>query len=242
MSSSRHKHESPIAGQDERGRYAAIAASSAWFRSLPPGLQAWLVEHSDVRVLHAGQRLFARGDAPDGIYAVADGAVRITSVTEGGQEALLAVIEAPQWFGEIALFDGAPRTHDAWAETDTVLLHVAQHTLATFLQEQPAHWPHFGRLLTQKLRSLFTAVEDMVLLPPKHRVARRLVHMSAGYGARVGQTRELAVSQEQLGLMLALSRQTVNQALKELEADGAILRRRGVIEILDTERLLQDRS
>ena len=48
-----------------------------------------------------------------------EGAIRISAVSENGKEALLILVEAPHWFGEIALFDGQARTHDAYAEGHT---------------------------------------------------------------------------------------------------------------------------
>lgn len=210
----------------------------AWFDSLPAELQRWLQAQARPVMLRAGQRLFARGDPPDGLYAIGAGLVRFTGVTEAGQEAILAICEAPQWFGEIALFDRDARTHDVWAQTDATLLHVPQSALDALLTEEPAHWRHFGRLLTQKLRASFIAMESLVLLPPTPRVAGRLALMATGHGALEGNTtRRLQVSQEQLAHMLALSRQTVNQALKELEAAGAIRRSRAAIEVLSVEAL-----
>ncbi|MDG0855444.1 Crp/Fnr family transcriptional regulator [Pelomonas puraquae] len=197
--------------------------------------------HLRERRLRPGERLFSRGDTPDGLYGLAQGLVRFTGVNEAGQEAVLVVLNPPQWFGEIALFDDEPRTHDAWAESAVTLWHVSQAELAALLAEQPAWWRHFGRLLTQKIRASFTAVEDLVLLAPRARLARRLALMATGFGTLDGQSlRVLRVSQEQLASMLALSRQTVNQALKELEAAGALRRARGAVEVLDLDALRRD--
>jgi CRP-like cAMP-binding protein len=62
--------------------------------------------------------------------------------------------------------------------------------------------------------------------------------MAASYGAYADRRlRVIGVSQEQLGLMLGLSRQTINGSLNDLEKTGAILPRRGAIEIVDPEKL-----
>lgn len=224
-----------------RANTLAVLTASAWFRSLPEPLQQWLQAHLRERRLAAGERLFSRGDAPDGLYGLAAGLVRFTGVNEAGQEAVLVVLNPPHWFGEIALFDDEPRTHDAWAESAATLWHAPQHELMALLAERPAYWRHFGRLLTQKIRASFTAVEDLVLLAPRARLARRLALMATGFGTLEGQSlRVLQVSQEQLASMLALSRQTVNQTLKALEAAGALRRTRGAIEVLDLEALRRD--
>lgn len=221
-----------------RNAWHEVAATGAWFAALPPDFSAALLDSAELVLLGAGQRLFARSDAPDGLYCILRGVVRVTANLTSGQEALLAMLEPPQWFGEIAVFDGAPRTHDAWAQEDCELLHVPQAALLAILAERPQYWRELGQLLTQKLRMTFASVEELSLLPPTQRVAGRLLLMTSGYGSWADRSkRVLDVSQEQLGLMLALSRQTVNQSLRELEAKGCIKRNRASIEVIDADRL-----
>lgn len=217
---------------------AALIRSGLWFRSLPSDLQQRLLAAAFVRPLAVGERLFAKGDPPDGLYGVAEGGVRITTLAPSGKEALLAIVEAPQWFGEIALFDGQARTHDAWGELPSTLLHVSQASLLALLSAQPVYWHSLGLLLAQKLRLTFSVLEEAALLPAAERLARRLVTMAEGYGdGRDATRREIRLPQDQLGLMLSLSRQTTNQILKQLQAEGAIRLARGGIEILDLDCL-----
>ncbi|MCC2636023.1 MAG: transcriptional regulator, Crp/Fnr family [Ramlibacter sp.] len=102
----------------------ASVRSSLWFSTLPLPLQDFLATHGRVMQLAAGQRLFARDASADGLYNVIDGGIRISALATDGREAILAILGAPQWFGEIALFDDLQRTHDAMAERPTTLLHI----------------------------------------------------------------------------------------------------------------------
>lgn len=209
-----------------------------WFAGLPATLQEALLQMGRPRRLAPGQRLFGRGDAPDGLYCVTEGALRISNSSSEGKEALLAFIEPPHWIGEITLFDGQLRTHDAVAETVVELFHLPQQALLELLGAHPAWWREFALLLTQKLRMTFLMVEEAALLPAAGRLARRLVAMAEGYGEWKDRSRRmLVVSQEQLALMLALSRQTVNQILKQFEGQGAVRLVRGGVEIIDLDRL-----
>ncbi|MCY1502680.1 Crp-like helix-turn-helix domain protein [compost metagenome] len=61
--------------------------------------------------------------------------------------------------------------------------------------------------------------------------------ITEGYGGLAGRRRVIQLAQEQLAMMLAISRQTTNQILKELEAQGALRLTYGEIEILDLECL-----
>ncbi|MGF6917525.1 Crp/Fnr family transcriptional regulator [Paraburkholderia sp. 40] len=210
---------------------------SAWFRAAPADLRVQLLNAGRVESLAAGQRLFTRGAADDGLYCVLDGLVRIGAASSNGKEALLAVIEPVNWFGEIALFDDRSRTHDAYAERDTALFHVPRAALAALLERTPAYWHAFGLLLAHKLRLAFEAIEEAALLPAAPRVARRLLLMAGGYGEPGSLRNVLKVRQEDLAMMLALSRQTINQVLKHFETQGALKLRYAEIEIVDAGKL-----
>jgi CRP/FNR family transcriptional regulator, cyclic AMP receptor protein len=154
---------------------------------------------------------------------------------------VLIVLTPSSWFGEISLFDAQSRTHDAHAAQTTTLLHVPQTLLLAWLQAHPAHWRELALLMADKLRLSFAALEEHSLLPAPQRTARRLVQMAQDYGqgSNDGASRRMIIiSQDQLSLMLAISRQTVNQILKDFEANGLLRIRRGVIEILDLKQLL----
>ncbi|PYC29236.1 Crp/Fnr family transcriptional regulator [Aquipseudomonas alcaligenes] len=218
--------------------YRPLLEHGQWFSHLSPALRDTLLGEARLLRLEPGQRLFRRGDPPCGLYAVLEGMMRVGAVGRDGKEALLTLVEPPYWFGEISLFDGQPRTHDAYAEGPTLLLQVPQAALLALLAREPGHWRDFALLMSQKLRLAFIALEEMSLLPAAPRLARRLLMMAEGYG-ETGPRRVLHLAQEQLALMLGLSRQTTNQILKELQARGALHLTYGEIEIVDVELLRQ---
>jgi CRP/FNR family transcriptional regulator, cyclic AMP receptor protein len=216
-----------------------ILNSGRWFASLPASLQQALRTHARVVALRAGERLFQRGDDNDGLYAVLEGTVCFGAVSQSGKESVVGLAEPPQWFGEVALLDGGRRTHFAWADCDATLAHVPLPAISAWLAEHPPHWEHIAQLAAHKLRVMFAAIEDASLHPSRDRLIRCLASLARGYGERDAHpTRTLHVSQERLGSMLSLSRQTVNALLQGLERDGLVACIRGGVRILDLERLL----
>ncbi len=209
-------------------------AADPWFESLDATVQAGLLRAAAVRSYGAGERLFSRGDEPDGLYGLVAGRVRVTAVDEDGREALLTIVEAPAWFGEIAVFDRLPRTHDAFSDAASTALHVPTRALDALLAAEPGLWRALGALVTGKLRLAFLAMEDLALLPVAGRVARRLLLLAEGFGAR---RRVVEIRQEQLAAMVSTSRQTANQVLKDLEARGLVRVSYGRIEIVDPDGL-----
>lgn len=211
-------------------------ARDSWFAQCSPALQQLLLAHGHEQALGAGQLLFRRGDAEADLCCVLEGALRVGSLRADGREALLARVEPVQWFGEIALIDGQARTHDAQAEGPARVWRVPAARLLPALEAQPALWREVAQLACAKLRLMFEALEDMALLPLNARLAKRLLLQAQAYGSREPQPR-LRLAQEHLALMLGVSRQSINKALGELEAQGLLRRHYGEIELLDLAAL-----
>jgi CRP/FNR family cyclic AMP-dependent transcriptional regulator len=224
----------------QASHYTSLLQSGSWFNTIDTTLQHDLIDAAEICTLERGTTLFSRGDAPSGLYAVVEGNLRISAISLEGKEAILTFVDPPNWIGEVSLFDNQPRTHNAIAEADSVLLHIPQTALDNMLQSNPAHWRYFGLLLTQKLRLTFYAIEDFALLPAPQRLIRRLTLIAEGYGNWQDQSqRVIKLQQEQLGRMLSISRQTTNQILKDLETKSLIKLVYGGIEILDLDALRQ---
>lgn len=218
--------------------FAPLLRSGRWFGGLAADLQDELLAISVVRSLVPEEALFLRGAEPDGLYAVVDGSIRIAGRTDAGKEVLLTVLDPPAWFGEIAVFDRAPRTHDAIAQVASTVVRVPEGALLALLDAKPERWRDLGLLLATKLRLLFATVEDTVALPFRTQLARRLVSLARVHGEWDDKSRRtLSIGQEQLATMLGTSRQTVNAILKELAAKGILRASYGQLELLDLDRL-----
>ena len=221
------------------GHWRPLLARGRWFAALPPDHQADLLRAARVQRLPAGVLLFQRGDANAGLYAVLDGAVRVGAGDSAEREAVLSLLGPPQWFGEIACIDGGVRTHDATTTAPTTLLLVPQAALLALATAQPLWWRHLAQLLAEKVRALFDGLDDLTQLDASARVARRLLAMAHGHGmlADGAVQRVVAVNQAQLGAMLALSRQTVSEVLRDFETCGWVRRGYRVVELLDWSAL-----
>lgn len=221
----------------DTGTWHAQLARGHWFNHLPPDLQRSLLGAARLRSLTAGQFLFKRGDPPCGLYAVLEGAVRISAVSAQGKEAVLSLVETPYWFGEICLFDNLPRTHDALAMGACTLLQVPQAAMLGILEQHPVFWRDMALLMSHKLRLSLINIEQISLMPASMRLAHRLLMIAQGYGEIEPARRVLQLPQEDLAAMLGLSRQTINSLLKALEQQGIIGLSYGAIEVLDLQGL-----
>ena len=89
------------------------------FAPLPPEVLEGLRAQATERTLSRNEWLFRKGDDSDALYVIADGRVAIATQSGDGRETVLAVLEAGALFGELPLFDDAPRSADVRALSDT---------------------------------------------------------------------------------------------------------------------------
>lgn len=211
-----------------------------WFSKLSPALRADILGRAQVRRLANGALLTARGTAADEWCGVAKGAVRISSVSLSGKQITLTYAEPGVWFGDIALFDGLPRTHDANAHGDTTLLVVRKADFRELLARHVELYDALLRLQCRRLRLMFDAVEDLNTRPLAARLAKQLLLLARSYGvAEGGEIRiGLQLAQEDLAQLLGASRQRVNQELKGFERDGALRVEPARLVVLSREKLL----
>ena len=212
-------------------------ASNPWFAALPAADQQALLQCAELLRLRPGEMLFRQGDALGGFYGLLGGSLKISSLREDGREAIFVLLEPGNWFGEISLLDGQPRTHDATALVASEVLVVPQAAFAAQMQGA-AFAAAIAGLLAGRIRSLYGMVEDAALRSTRVRVARRLLMLARGDATLAADARtSVPVSQEALAMMLGITRQTLSGELKALVALGAIALRYRRIEIVSAARL-----
>jgi len=198
--------------------------NGSWFSKLSAPLRADILARAGVRRLVDGAMLSARGAAAEDWVGVAKGAVRVSSVSLAGKQVTLTYVEPGTWFGDIALFDGMPRTHDANAHGETTLLAVRKADFRELLAHHVELYEALLRLNCRRLRLLFDAVEDLATRPLGSRLARQILLLARSYGVAHGEEIRigLQLAQEDLAQLLGASRQRVNQELKGFEREGAL--------------------
>jgi len=201
--------------------------SGRWFSSLSPSLRHDILRCAYVKRFHDGEQITARGDPPEEWIACARAAVRVSSTSMAGKQVTLTYVEPGIWFGDVAIFDGDRRTHDAFAHGDCTILCVARADLMKILSRHAELYEALLRLHARRIRQLYGLVEDLNTLPLRARLAKQLLHLARSYGVpalsnpeelRIG----LQLAQEELAQLLGASRQRVNQELKAMERDELI--------------------
>ncbi len=198
--------------------------SGSWFSKLSQPLRDAILTRAVVRRVEDGAILSARGAPAEEWCGVARGAVRVGLVSLSGKQVTLTYVEPGTWFGDIALFDGMPRTHDANAHGETTLLVVRKPDFKELLAQHTELYEALLRLNCRRLRLLFDTVEDLNTRPLSARLARQILLLARSYGVQQGEEIRvgLQLAQEDIAQLLGASRQRVNQELKGFEREGAV--------------------
>jgi CRP/FNR family cyclic AMP-dependent transcriptional regulator len=189
----------------------------------------------------AGSVIFMKGDPGNSMIAVARGRVKICAHSCEGKELILNIVERGGLFGEIALFDGEPRTADAIALEETHLLSLDRSKFQPFLRENPDMGLRLLAVVCKRFRETSEHLEDSLFREAPSRLARCLLRLSGAFGKSVdgGTLLDIKLSQQQLGNYIGVSRETVNKQLGEWQRDGLIAMSSGGI-ILRNKAALDD--
>ncbi|MEJ6008037.1 Crp/Fnr family transcriptional regulator [Paucibacter sp. AS339] len=214
--------------------------SGSWFSKLSAPLRSDILSRATVRRLNDGALLSCRGETAEEWVGVALGAVRISSVSLAGKQIALTYVEPGTWFGDISLFDGLPRTHDAYTHGATTLLVVRKPDFRALLHSHTELYEALLRLNCRRLRLMFDVVEDLNTLPLASRLAKQILLLARSYGVQQGEEIRigLQLAQEDLAQLLGASRQRVNQELKSFEREGAVRVEPTRLVVLSKEKLL----
>lgn len=214
--------------------------TGAWFSKLSLPLRNAILDRALVRRLPDGNPLASRGTPAEELVGVARGAVRVSSVSLSGKQVTLTYVEPGTWFGDIALFDGLPRTHDADTHGDTTLLSVRRADFHQLLAQHVELYDALLRLNCRRLRLMFDQFEDLNTRPLQARLAKQLLLLAKSYGIPRGEEIRigLQLAQEDLAQLLGASRQRVNQELKGFEREGAVRVEPSRLVVLSREKLM----
>ena len=131
---------------------------------LRPAFALGIERHYD-----AGAVIMREGEAPDGLYLILSGSIRVTARNEHG-ETLLTLIRANEVLGEMGVIDGEPRSGTATALNPAVVFFLPTEAFLRLLEVSSLVSNRLLILLSERLR---LANRRLLELQPSGPVSRR---------------------------------------------------------------------
>jgi CRP-like cAMP-binding protein len=200
-----------------------------------------VVDRGVCRQLRAGEVLFRQGDRSDSVYECLSGRLRLVVSATGGRELLLDVVLPGEVFGQLAAFDGEPRSASAVTMESSVVAELPACSFLEAVRSQPALAMAALRSLSVQLRR----ADERICSGETEHVASRTAKLLMDLGERLAPGHEVLAdvvipfSQQQLAEWIGASREAAARALAQLRRDGVISTRRSAITIHDHRRLAE---
>jgi CRP/FNR family cyclic AMP-dependent transcriptional regulator len=193
-----------------------------------------------IRRFRKAETVFHQGDPGDALFIVASGSVKVVLPSdEGAEPAIVAILGAGEFFGELAILDGAPHsaTIVAIEPTETLVLH--RDEFLRLIDSQVELRRALLASLAVEIRRLTGHVEDLHFLDLPARLASRILRLAATERAAAdGEIRiPWPYTQSELAGMIGGSRQSVNRLLADLADEGLVRIERDVLVVSDPDRL-----
>jgi len=169
-----------------------------------------------------GETIYRQGDACEHVFYIKSGGVKLSVLSSGGREAVVAMLGPGDFFGEGGLAGELVRMGTAAAITPTVVLRVARDKMARLLHEQHAMSDRFIAHMLSRSRRIEEDLIDQLFNSSEKRLARALL-LFARFGEHGRTPHPLPkISQETLAEMVGTTRSRVNFFLNKFKKLGFI--------------------
>jgi CRP/FNR family cyclic AMP-dependent transcriptional regulator len=182
--------------------------------------------------LKKGETLFRRGDEGNALYLILQGRIKIS--LSGPMDAVtLAVLSQGEFLGEMALLDGLPRSADAIAMEDSFLYALKRGDFLSFIVHNEKAVRAVLSSLSLRLRKTDDLLAEMCFLNLSVRLVNKLIEMAEQQGPDTEDPElyRLKISQQEMGNILGVSRESINKELKLLRDRGWVSTGRNYIHI-----------
>ena len=218
----------------DHARLAELQGPDSIFSGL--SIQDWSdIAGRAVQVSFAkGKEILSQGEAGDNLLILTEGTARVSMLTAGGREIVLAYAEPGAVLGEIALLDGGERTASVIATSAGAALQLGRNALRDFAASHPDFAWSLMQQLARRLRTADQTIESDRAYASGPRLARylkRLIRKDVEASHRV------ELSQTELGNFAGMSREHINRQLRSWEESGVISLEQGRVRVLDTDML-----
>ncbi len=190
------------------------------------------------RVFEPSTTIFQEGDKGEALYIMAKGLVKLSKVDLGGHEKTLAILQPPEFFGEMALLGQTTRSATVTTLNEVHCYLLFNDDFRRLMSDYPAISLNLTTTLAARLRGMDDESQVLSYQDAQGRVAYVLLRLYRGGVVDLDEERALVrLTHQELANLAGTSRETVTRALKALEGEGVIETRPKEVFITDPEGL-----
>ncbi|RLQ22374.1 Crp/Fnr family transcriptional regulator [Seongchinamella sediminis] len=210
-----------------------------WISRLSPALREEITASMTIRDYADKDLIYRSGEPGEEIFQVVSGYVRMYTLTAEGKELVYTIFEPGCCFGEMSLIDNLPRFHMAQAFGEVRLAVLSRADFDRFWASHPEVSQELCRFFVMRERRIFQIYDQSSLDPLPVKITHRLLSLADTIGEERadGIHFDMRITQEDIGFMVAASRQSVNKVLGLWRQQGLIKIEYGNLVITDVGKL-----
>jgi CRP-like cAMP-binding protein len=190
------------------------------------------------RRFRPGQTILEPGSTSREVYFIAEGAVRVVNYTASGREIAFADIATGEFFGELAVIDGLPRTAAVRAVTDSLIGVLPADAFLGVLRSHAEVAFRVLERLVYVIRVCDDRIMDFATLGAMQRVYAELLRIAVPDVAVPGLwVARPCPTEREIASRAGTARETVARAIRQLRQIGLVRRKDRKLYILDRARL-----
>ena len=224
----------------QNSRAAEFLSEHGWLSFTPPEFRDKVLRRVVLHKFNKGQTVYRAGDEPGGLWAIVEGAVEISGASPGAVPHLIHFGVPGFWVGEAPLIYGIRRIVTVTAVRPSKLVTLPLADCRAILEEDPGAWRWIALQSAMTTDLAIGVVADLLLRDPVKRTAALLLRLS-GMRSLVFPAKSpspIYLSQEKVGSLVNLSRNSIIPVLQEFERNGYVKVSYGSIEVLDVAGLM----
>ena len=168
------------------------------------------------------QKVFSQGDPADAVFYIREGRVKVCVISEQGKEAVVALHEKGDFFGEGCLLGQPLRLATVAAMTDCVIMRIEKAGMVRALHDEPKFSERFMAYLLARKSRVEEDLVDQLFNSSEKRLARTLLLM-ANFGKEGRPERVITkVSQATLAEIIGTTRSRVSIFMNKFRKLGFI--------------------
>lgn len=160
----------------------------------------------------------------DSFFIIRSGKVKVSVTGNDGREVILSLLGPGEFFGELSLLDGHPRSADVTTVERTELLAIRRNDFLNVINEHPVIPTHLLVTLATRLRKSDRQVAGLALLGISERISSVLLAIAEEQGEETdeGIVIRKRPTHQLIGSMAGTARETVTRVMKRLVDEGYI--------------------
>lgn len=184
--------------------------------------------------------IFLEGEAPEALYIVKTGKVKVLRHSTDGKDVVLRVASPGQMLGAVATFDGGGYPGTAQAIEDCTLLLLARNDCLTLVARYPVFALAVINDMGNRLRSSAEQIRSLAVERVEQRIARVLLKLGVSAGSDLpaeGRVIEMPLTRQDVADMTGTTVETAIRVMSKFRRNNLIRTRRGKVVLVDLEAL-----